>query len=424
MAAESDVVSEIEVLQAIYLEELVVDRTDDGGWEVSLVLHPSTAQDSVSQFVRLTLTLILDHKYPLSCPSISIHNPRGLSDDKINSVQKCLQAEAQSSVGSPVLYQLIEKAKEILTESNIPHGNCVICLYDFKETETLTKTSCYHYFHSHCLGRYVRHSEQELQQREKELQEDKTRDSSQKQELSVVCPVCREPLNYDVSQLLSCPAPHLPELNETTISSEFQLKWSELQQILEKQRSNGGIIDPEEESNRFLIHIQQAPAASENPEADPTSDLPPPFDHDPPTPGTEPCLPSMLQCGGDPSISRRQTHGRGPRRGGRPRPVTEQLDSLSLCSSETKHGRPPANTRLNEDSNHPDTPADAFAPRGDHERGPRGRKRAPHHHHYHHWESRGSRGRGGHFHRGGSKDHRRGPQHRPMERERNREEVL
>lgn len=35
------------------------------GWGVSLVLHPSTAEDSVSQFVRLTLTLTLDQQvYP------------------------------------------------------------------------------------------------------------------------------------------------------------------------------------------------------------------------------------------------------------------------------------------------------------------------------------------------------------------------
>lgn len=31
-----------------------------------------------------------------------------------------------------ILFSLLQKAKEILTESNIPHGNCVICLYDFK----------------------------------------------------------------------------------------------------------------------------------------------------------------------------------------------------------------------------------------------------------------------------------------------------
>lgn len=41
------------------------------GWEVSLVLYPSTAEDSVSQFVRLTLTLTLDQQVGclLSCPA-------------------------------------------------------------------------------------------------------------------------------------------------------------------------------------------------------------------------------------------------------------------------------------------------------------------------------------------------------------------
>lgn len=33
------------------------------------------------------------------------------------------------------------------------------------------------------------------------------------QELSVVCPVCREPLDYDLDQLLASPAPQLPEVN-------------------------------------------------------------------------------------------------------------------------------------------------------------------------------------------------------------------
>lgn len=45
-----------------------------------------------------------------------------------------------------------------------------------QEGEAFTKTSCYHYFHCHCLGRYVSHSESELRQREKELEEDKTRE--------------------------------------------------------------------------------------------------------------------------------------------------------------------------------------------------------------------------------------------------------
>ncbi|XP_037544369.1 E3 ubiquitin-protein ligase RNF25 [Nematolebias whitei] len=337
MAAEYDVQSEIEVLQSIYLDELQVDRREDGTWDISLVLYPSTAEDSVSQFVRLSLTLSLDHQYPCSSPAVSIRNPRGLSEDKLSSVQKCLQLEAQSWLGSPVLYQLIEKAKEILTESNIPHENCVICLYGFKEGEAFTKTSCYHYFHSHCLGRYASHAERELRVREKELEEDKTRDRTLQQDLTVACPVCREPLTYDLRQLLSAPAPQLPQLDEASVSSDFQQKWRELQKLLDKQRAKGGLIDPEEESARFLIHIQQSSPDTEN--ENPEIDV---------SPGSS----SSNEAGvnaerSNPGRSQRggvmgQVQGRGLRGGrsrthqGRAAPVTERLESLYVSSDHTE----------------------------------------------------------------------------------------
>uniref|UniRef100_UPI0037E8A376 E3 ubiquitin-protein ligase RNF25 n=1 Tax=Semicossyphus pulcher TaxID=241346 RepID=UPI0037E8A376 len=485
MAAECDVLSEIEVLQSIYLDELLVNRREDGGWEVSLVLYPSTAEDSVSQFVRLTLTLTLDQQYPSSSPAISIHKPRGLSDDKLSSVQKCLQLEAQSCLGSPVLYQLIEKAKEILTESNIPYGNCVICLYGFKEGETFTKTSCYHYFHCHCLGRYVSHSESELRQRAKELEEDKTRDRSDYQELTVVCPVCRETLTYDVDQLLESPAPQLPELDGATIGSSFQQKWCELQKILERQRSKGGIIDPEEESNRFLIHINEAPSA-ENGDLD--EDISP----DPPVPSASNV--SFHQTGARadrfaPGQShgrggqgqRRQNHMRWPRRGGRSRPqhwraapITQHLDKLSLSSDGTEgpnkakaqgsHGTrgqkmqvnaelcqsesssevyeeketpvPPGDQPVCQAASEPECPKDAADSGGS--RGHPGRRRGPHQpvHHtgapgpaHFHWDGRAPRSRGGannQYSRGGGqrRGHGRGYQHKVVERDRGREEVL
>lgn len=47
------------------------------------------------------------------------------------------------------------------------------------------------------------------------------------------------------------------KLDEALIGATFQQKWSELQKLLEKQRAKGGIIDPEVESNRFLIHINE-----------------------------------------------------------------------------------------------------------------------------------------------------------------------
>ncbi|XP_040046702.1 E3 ubiquitin-protein ligase RNF25 [Gasterosteus aculeatus] len=464
MAAECDVTSEIEVLQSIYLEELLVNRREDGDWEVSLVLYPSTAEDSVSQFVRLTLTLTLDQQYPSTSPAISIHNPRGLSDDKISSVQKCLQLEAQSCLGSPVLYQLIEKAKEILTESNIPHGNCVICLYGFKEGETFSKTSCYHYFHSHCLGRYARHSEQELRQRKKELEEDKTRERAERQELTVVCPVCREPLTYDVDQLLCSPAPQPPELDQAALGSHFQQKWFELQKLLERQKSKGGIIDPEEEAKRFLIHTNEPPPTADNEHQDPSPatqrpsapnacshELGASADH--PVPG--------LSHGRGSQGPRRHQQGWGPRRGGRSRPqhrraappIAEHLDKLSLTSdrpqgphmrvdaqaSQSKTGRSLCAEQLGA----PGSPEGLLGGRvspeaeGPHNaadgRGHRGRRRGPHRPEpntggRYYWDGRASNSRGGPsnpYRRGGPRwGHDRDFQHKVVERERRGEEVL
>ncbi|XP_053706702.1 E3 ubiquitin-protein ligase RNF25 [Synchiropus splendidus] len=424
MAAESDIVSEIEVLQSIYLDELVVVRGADGSWGVRLDLYPSTAEDSVSQFVRLTLNLDLSQQYPWSPPRISIQNPRGLSDDMLSSVQTVLQQEAESSLGSPVLYQLIEKAKEFLTESNIPHGNCVICLYGFKQGESFTKTSCYHHFHSHCLGRYARFSESEMRRREKELQEDKTRETSQLQDLSVVCPVCRETLVYDVDQLLSSPPPQQQEADVPAMQSAFQQKWVELQKVLDRQRAKGGIIDPEEESNRFLIHINEAPA--------PTEDRDGYLTRIPSAPTTANDLPVQTERLAELFVSQlshcrepRQEHSqsRGARREGRARPHRgrthaarercEKLDPASDGTMKTRHVTP-GNSRHMIPDEAPERSSSGFQPSGlDSERlrepEDRGRRRGPHHPAPRpgipgsaHWDGRAGKHRGGagYFHRG------------------------
>uniref|UniRef100_A0A8C4SE52 E3 ubiquitin-protein ligase RNF25 n=1 Tax=Erpetoichthys calabaricus TaxID=27687 RepID=A0A8C4SE52_ERPCA len=252
--------SEVEVLQSIYLDELHVTQEPRSShpWEVHITLFPSTAQDPEAQFVRLTLQLSLPAQYPNSPPEISIQNPRGLSDEKIHCIQCTLADLAKSSVGGPMLYELIEKGKEILTESNVPYGQCIICLFGFQEDEAFTKTACYHYFHSHCLARYVEHREMEIEAQKAELALDKT-SSLKQQELKVLCPVCREPLTYDWDSLQATAPPQTPLLPFSP-GKEFLRKWAELQEILTRQRLKGGVIDPEEESNRFLLHIHETPS--------------------------------------------------------------------------------------------------------------------------------------------------------------------
>ncbi|KAF6115865.1 ring finger protein 25 [Phyllostomus discolor] len=159
-----------------------------------------------------------------------------------------------------MLYELIEKGKEILTDNNIPHGQCVICLYGFQEKEAFTKTPCYHYFHCHCLARYIQHMEHELQAQGQE--EERQHAAAKQKAVGVQCPVCREPLVYDLASLKAAPEPQQPmELYQPNAESLRQQE--ELKRLYQRQQERGGIIDLEAERNRYFISLQQPPAPLE-----------------------------------------------------------------------------------------------------------------------------------------------------------------
>lgn len=258
-AADWALPAEVEVLESIYLEELRVvrGRARSEPWEVSITLHPATAQDQDSQFVRCTLVLAVPPQYPIEAPDISISNPRGLSDEQIQKMLQTLRNVAEARLGTEVLYELIEKGKEILTDNNIPHGQCVICLYGFQEREAFTKTQCYHYFHSHCLAHYAQHMEDEILMQQEEREQHLA--PSPKQKVGVQCPVCRETLVYDLCALKAAPPPQHP-LEPYRPDAKMLQHQEELRLIFKKQQEKGGIIDPEAEKNRYFISLQAPPA--------------------------------------------------------------------------------------------------------------------------------------------------------------------
>ncbi|KAM9248257.1 E3 ubiquitin-protein ligase RNF25 isoform 1-T1 [Dugong dugon] len=234
-AAEEDWVlpSEVEVLESIYLDELQVVKGNgrSSPWEIYITLHPATAEDQDSQYVCFILVLQVPAQYPNEVPQISIRNPRGLSDEQIHTISQALSHVAKASLGTAMLYELIEKGKEILTDNNIPHGQCVICLYGFQEKEAFTKTPCYHYFHCHCLARYIQHMEQELKTQGQEQEQERQHAATQ-QEL------------------------YQPD-------AESLRQQEKRKQLYQRQQERGGIIDLEAERNRYFISLQQAPAPLE-----------------------------------------------------------------------------------------------------------------------------------------------------------------
>ncbi len=65
------------------------------------------------------------------------------------------KAEEFASSHAPVIFELVEQAREFLTDSNVPACNCAICLNDIVDGDHFRKTPCEHYFHTYCMGRYA-----------------------------------------------------------------------------------------------------------------------------------------------------------------------------------------------------------------------------------------------------------------------------
>ncbi|KAG8195084.1 hypothetical protein JTE90_029663 [Oedothorax gibbosus] len=246
--------TELEALQSIYVNEVEVVHNENST-TVSINLHPATADKLDEQYVMLTLKFSLDAEYPHKIPEIHIRNPRGLSDDKLASISEDLKSIAESKIGNSMLFEVIEAAKEHLTEFNRPCGECAICLYSFSDEDVFTKTECYHYFHSHCLARYS------VKALNTTVEDERQGEKSPDKEL--LCPVCRLVIHFSGSED-DFPSPSLLRGDEDPVISqdviEIQKKMADL---FQKQVDKGGIIDLEAEKNKYLLEISQVPTRSD-----------------------------------------------------------------------------------------------------------------------------------------------------------------
>lgn len=127
-----------------------------GGVElIETTVLPTVGEDVDRQYVCITLQVIPCEQYPDVKPKWNLRNPRGLDDMSINKIGKAIEEKLNEAVGQPVVFDLIEVIREHLTDSNLPTGQCVICLYGFQDGDEFTKTICYHYLHSYCLARHL-----------------------------------------------------------------------------------------------------------------------------------------------------------------------------------------------------------------------------------------------------------------------------
>lgn len=118
------------------------------------------------------------------------------------------------------------------------------------------KTECLHFFHKHCLGRYITNMQDSYSEQVAETQAQNSNVTVK--EFCVTCPVCREAIGesrYNLADLLNSEPPisEQEEPKKYTISDDVKQMQKMMQKLYTEQKEKGGIIDLEAEGKKFLV---------------------------------------------------------------------------------------------------------------------------------------------------------------------------
>lgn len=217
---------------------------------IETTVFPVVGEDTDQQYVCVTLQVIPTPGYPDVSPEYKLVRPRGLDDARLAEIKNAIETKLSESIGFPVVFDLIEVVREHLTGSNLPSGQCVVCLYGFCDGDEFTRTECFHYLHSYCLARHLNAMRRNYQDEFNKLPawQQKTAKPFQAH-----CPVCRENIK-DETDSLRCAMPpsdlqNAPDFQPTPELRELQQRMSSL---FLHQKSRGAIIDSEAEVGAVL----------------------------------------------------------------------------------------------------------------------------------------------------------------------------
>ncbi|XP_052872452.1 E3 ubiquitin-protein ligase RNF25 [Anopheles cruzii] len=248
---------EVESLEAILMDDVQITRNSSGFPElIETTVFPTVGEELNSQYVCITLQVMPVPGYPeVRPPNIKLKNPRGLDDGIFGLIDAAVKDKLSESLGQPVVFDLIDIIREQLTESNLPSGQCVICLYGFLEGDQFTKTVCYHYLHSHCLACHINASRRNYEEEREKLPIWKRKEAKPFQ---AQCPVCREPIDVEVEPLAGCRPPVEREnAPKFRLTDELKSLQAQMTRLFMHQKNRGGIIDLDaEEGNVIAIETE------------------------------------------------------------------------------------------------------------------------------------------------------------------------
>lgn len=248
-------------LEAILMDDVTITRDENGiPTQIDTTVLPTVGADTDRQYVCITLQVTPTPGYPDTSPMFLLRNPRGLDDHSINQIRTAVTAKLEESIGQPVVFDLIDVIREHLTESNLPTGQCVVCLYGFQSGDEFTKTDCYHYLHNYCLARHLTASKHNY---DEELAKLPAWQQLQAPKYQPSCPVCREAISMSLEPLQAArPPAELENAPTFQLTDELKVMQSRMADLYLHQKSRGGIIDADGAEACSVISIDSEAAAA------------------------------------------------------------------------------------------------------------------------------------------------------------------
>ncbi|XP_055839910.1 E3 ubiquitin-protein ligase RNF25 [Episyrphus balteatus] len=253
---------EIESLEAILMDDVRIHRNTETNHPqiIETTIFPAVEHDSEEQYICVDLQVLPCDGYPDTSPKFNLVKPRGLDDSRLESMRLACIEKLKETRGFPVVFDLIDVVREHLTGSNLPCGQCVVCLYGFRDGDEFTKTKCYHYLHSYCLARHLLAARKNHQEEQEKLPA-WIRKASEPFQAS--CPVCREAIEDESESLRSCILPkEMINAPDFQLTDELVTLQQEMSKLFIQQKKKGGIIDVEAEVG-FVISTEPANTTEE-----------------------------------------------------------------------------------------------------------------------------------------------------------------
>ena len=197
-------------------------------------------------FIRGHVVLDLTFDYPHRPPLFRLTEPRGIDPPLLLSR---LSSVANARIGNPMLFDLLQEVLNVVSDTCVPSSGCPICLDDFTDDGPPYETpDCLHCAHAHCLRGALRHQHEQFL----ELRDKMQADMNARIERRFVCPLCRAPLGDAVvrgaARAKEAPGEEMgwDALRDEAVKEHVKRLREAWQPLMERQKSVGGIIDPDE----------------------------------------------------------------------------------------------------------------------------------------------------------------------------------